>query len=152
MVPSVTKGGTQKLPPKFKIVETYRHDHSLESSWGALSDEFLGHLITYIQISSGSRNEFIKNWLNLPEYNEPGSTLLYSLKWRSYVKWKSEKIPNFVLYIDHTIVPYGTTGPPGSEAACRRPRHQTTPFLWRHIDRETTFTQCLFSNWKGKRT
>jgi hypothetical protein len=32
------EGGTQKLPPKFKIVEAYWHDHSLESSWGALSD------------------------------------------------------------------------------------------------------------------
>jgi hypothetical protein len=34
----VTKDGTQKLPQKFNIVETYWHDHSLESSWGALSD------------------------------------------------------------------------------------------------------------------
>jgi hypothetical protein len=33
MVTSVTKGGTQKLPNKFKIVETYWHDHSSESSW-----------------------------------------------------------------------------------------------------------------------
>jgi hypothetical protein len=41
MVTPVTKGmkgGTQKLPQKFMIVETYWHDHSLESSWGALSD------------------------------------------------------------------------------------------------------------------
>jgi hypothetical protein len=38
MVTSVTKGGTQKLPQAFKIVETFWHDHSLESSWGALSD------------------------------------------------------------------------------------------------------------------
>jgi hypothetical protein len=35
-VTSVTKGGTQKLPKKYNIVETYWHDHSLESSWGAL--------------------------------------------------------------------------------------------------------------------
>jgi hypothetical protein len=28
----VTNGGTQKLPKKFKNVETYCHDHSLESS------------------------------------------------------------------------------------------------------------------------
>jgi hypothetical protein len=27
----------QKSPPKIKIGETYWHDHSLESSWGALS-------------------------------------------------------------------------------------------------------------------
>jgi hypothetical protein len=38
MVTSVHKGRTQKLPQKFKIVETYWHDHSLESSCGALSD------------------------------------------------------------------------------------------------------------------
>jgi hypothetical protein len=38
MVTSVTKGGTQKLPKTLKIVETYGHDHSLESSWGAVSD------------------------------------------------------------------------------------------------------------------
>jgi hypothetical protein len=38
MVTSVTKGGTQKLAKEFKIVETYRHDHSLESFRGALSD------------------------------------------------------------------------------------------------------------------
>jgi hypothetical protein len=38
MATSVTKGGTQKLPQKIKIVETYCHDHSLESSRGALSD------------------------------------------------------------------------------------------------------------------
>jgi hypothetical protein len=34
----VTKGGTHKLPKKFKIIKTYWHDHSLESSWVALSD------------------------------------------------------------------------------------------------------------------
>jgi hypothetical protein len=38
MATSVTKGGTKKLSKKLKIVETYRHDHSLESSGGALSD------------------------------------------------------------------------------------------------------------------
>jgi hypothetical protein len=27
MVTSVTKGGTQKLPKKFKIAKTYRHDN-----------------------------------------------------------------------------------------------------------------------------
>jgi hypothetical protein len=31
MATSVTKGGTQKLPKQFKIVETYPQDHSLES-------------------------------------------------------------------------------------------------------------------------
>jgi hypothetical protein len=35
---SVTKGGTQKLPQKFKIVETYWRDHSLESSCVARPD------------------------------------------------------------------------------------------------------------------
>jgi hypothetical protein len=39
---SVTEHGTQKLAKKFKIVETYRHDHSLESSRGALSDGRIG--------------------------------------------------------------------------------------------------------------
>jgi hypothetical protein len=44
----------------------------------------------------------------------------------------------------------GTPGPPpGSEAACSRPGHQTAPFWWRH-EREIDFTQCLFLNWKWK--
>jgi hypothetical protein len=38
MATSDTKGGTQKFPKQFKIVKTYGHDHSLESSRGALSD------------------------------------------------------------------------------------------------------------------
>jgi hypothetical protein len=38
MVTSVTEGGTQKWPNKFKIVGPYWRDHSLESSWGALFD------------------------------------------------------------------------------------------------------------------
>jgi hypothetical protein len=38
METSVTNGWIQKLPKKFKIVETYWHDHSLESSGGALDD------------------------------------------------------------------------------------------------------------------
>jgi hypothetical protein len=38
MATSVTKGGTQKMPKISKIVKRYWHDHSLESSWGALSD------------------------------------------------------------------------------------------------------------------
>jgi hypothetical protein len=44
MVNFVTKGRTQKLPKIFKIVEIYWHNHSLKSSWGALSDvnHFLG--------------------------------------------------------------------------------------------------------------
>jgi hypothetical protein len=37
-VTNMTKGGMQKLPKKFKTVETNWHDHSLESFWGALSD------------------------------------------------------------------------------------------------------------------
>jgi hypothetical protein len=48
MVTSVTKGG--KLPENFKIVGTYWHDHSLESSWGALSD---GTISFFIQPFSG---------------------------------------------------------------------------------------------------
>jgi hypothetical protein len=38
MMTYLTKGRTQKLAQKFKIVKTYWHDHSLESSWKALSD------------------------------------------------------------------------------------------------------------------
>jgi hypothetical protein len=38
MVTSVAEGGTQKLPKICKIIKTLWHDHSLESSWGALSD------------------------------------------------------------------------------------------------------------------
>jgi hypothetical protein len=38
MVTSVNKGGTQKLPKEFTIVQTYWHDHSLERSPGALFD------------------------------------------------------------------------------------------------------------------
>jgi hypothetical protein len=37
-VTNMTKGGTQKLPKTFKGCRTYWHDHSLESSGGALSD------------------------------------------------------------------------------------------------------------------
>jgi hypothetical protein len=62
MVTSVTKDGTQKLPQNFKIVETYWHDHSIESSWGALSDDitlvfqlFSGkmHFLIFFQKTSG---------------------------------------------------------------------------------------------------
>jgi hypothetical protein len=37
-----TKGRTQKWPKKLKIVETYSHDHSLESSSRAHSDGTIG--------------------------------------------------------------------------------------------------------------
>jgi hypothetical protein len=30
--------GAPKLPKQVKVVERYYHDHSLESSWGAISD------------------------------------------------------------------------------------------------------------------
>jgi hypothetical protein len=32
------QGRDTEIDPKFKIVITYWHDHSLKSSWGALSD------------------------------------------------------------------------------------------------------------------
>jgi hypothetical protein len=35
---SFTKVGHRNWPKNVKIVKTYWHDHSLESSWGALSD------------------------------------------------------------------------------------------------------------------
>jgi hypothetical protein len=44
-VTSVTKDGTQKLPKKIKIFETYSHDHSLESSRGTLSDGSISFFI-----------------------------------------------------------------------------------------------------------
>jgi hypothetical protein len=31
------RAGHKNCPPKLKIVDTYRHDHSLERAWGALS-------------------------------------------------------------------------------------------------------------------
>jgi hypothetical protein len=52
MVTSVTKSGTQKLAKKIKIVETYWHDHSLESSGVALSD---GTISSSIQPFSGEK-------------------------------------------------------------------------------------------------
>jgi hypothetical protein len=59
MVASVTKGGTHKLYKRFiKIVETYWHDHSLESSWGALSD---GTICFSIQFQPFNSNFLGKN-------------------------------------------------------------------------------------------
>jgi hypothetical protein len=56
MVTSVTKGGTQKLPKQSKIVVTYWHDHSLESSWEALSDSTIIFSI-YIYIYDTQKNQ-----------------------------------------------------------------------------------------------
>jgi hypothetical protein len=47
LVTSVTKGGTQKFPQKFKIVGTYWHD-LLGSSWGALSDGTISFSIRFL--------------------------------------------------------------------------------------------------------
>jgi hypothetical protein len=41
----VTEGEKQNLPKKFKIVTTYRHDNSLESSCSALSDDTISFKI-----------------------------------------------------------------------------------------------------------
>jgi hypothetical protein len=49
MVTVVTKGGTQKLPQKNQIVESYWHDHSLESSSEALSDSTISFSINPFQ-------------------------------------------------------------------------------------------------------
>jgi hypothetical protein len=54
--PSVTKGRTQKLPKEIQIVKTYWHDHSLESSWVALSD---GTITFSIQLFSGEKKKFL---------------------------------------------------------------------------------------------
>jgi hypothetical protein len=49
------QGGTQKLS-KNKIIETYWHDHSLESSWGALSD---GTIILFDSTILGGKMHFL---------------------------------------------------------------------------------------------
>jgi hypothetical protein len=71
MVTSVTRGrgGAQKSP--FKIVETYWYDHSLESSWGELSEMVL--LV------------FRFNHLLTPP--KPWTLLSSSLKWSSPTCW-----------------------------------------------------------------
>jgi hypothetical protein len=53
MATSDTKRGTQKLPKNFGIVKTYWQDYSLESSWGALSDD------TTISFSIHSKMHFL---------------------------------------------------------------------------------------------
>jgi hypothetical protein len=58
MVTSVTKGRTQKLPKKCKIVETYRHDHSFESSWGALYDGTINFFDSTIFFGKNAFSEF----------------------------------------------------------------------------------------------
>jgi hypothetical protein len=47
MVTSITK--CWKLPQKFKIVETYWHDHSLESYWGAFSDGTISFRFNFLR-------------------------------------------------------------------------------------------------------
>jgi hypothetical protein len=60
--------GTQKsCPKKCRIVETYWHDHSLESSWGALSDG----TITLRQPFRGNVH-FLYNILGAISCFEPG--------------------------------------------------------------------------------
>jgi hypothetical protein len=49
---SVAKGRTQKLPPKFKIVETYWHDHSF---WKAVEEHLYGTISLSIQLYSGGK-------------------------------------------------------------------------------------------------
>jgi hypothetical protein len=55
----VTKGGTQILPKITKIVATYWHDHSLESSWGALGTISFGemHYLNFI-----TKNPFLEEF------------------------------------------------------------------------------------------
>jgi hypothetical protein len=73
----VTKGVAQKLPKHFRIVGTYWHDYSLESSWGALSDGSIGSTIL-------RRIYFINLWL-------PGKTRRKSLglvlSWVFFIKF-----------------------------------------------------------------
>jgi hypothetical protein len=42
------RAGHKKLPQKFRIMETYWHDHSLESSWEALSDGAISCSIQFV--------------------------------------------------------------------------------------------------------
>jgi hypothetical protein len=56
MVTRVTESRTQKLTKKFKIVETYWHDHSLESSWGA---RFYGTISSSFQLFLGGKMHFL---------------------------------------------------------------------------------------------
>jgi hypothetical protein len=69
MVTYVTKGGTQKLPQKFKIVETYWHDHSLESCWGGLSDGTI----------SFSIHSFFWEKMHFLNFSEKPQSLSYSV-------------------------------------------------------------------------
>jgi hypothetical protein len=80
MVTSVTKGRTQKLPQKIKIVENYWHDHSLESSWELLS---VGIISFLIQPFSGEGGAFH----NFSEKN----SVLNSLK-TGGILWKFQKV------------------------------------------------------------
>jgi hypothetical protein len=68
MVTSVTKGRTEKLPKTVQIVETYCHDHSLESTWEALSD---GTISFSILPSSGNAfSDFY--FLKQPQFKRQG--------------------------------------------------------------------------------
>jgi hypothetical protein len=74
---SLRTGGdfrTQKLPKTFKIVKTYMywHDHSLESSWGALSDGTIS-----FQPFNNFRGKSIF-WIFL---KKPQSLMRFALKW-----------------------------------------------------------------------
>jgi hypothetical protein len=64
MVTSVTKCGTQKLPKIVEIVETYRHDHSLESSCGALSDGTRRYSIRFISGEEIAFSTYFSNKLS----------------------------------------------------------------------------------------
>jgi hypothetical protein len=62
---SVTMSGTQKSRKQFKIVWTYWHDHSLESSWGALSDGTIGFPIQLFFGGKIAFSEFFTKHLSL---------------------------------------------------------------------------------------
>jgi hypothetical protein len=91
MVTSVTKGRTQKLPKQFNIIETYRHDLSLESSWAweALSD---GTIISSIQPFSREKCIF---WIFLKKPLSLKSLIIVKRgsprrgQWSIFEKWRS---------------------------------------------------------------
>jgi hypothetical protein len=78
--------GSESAPPKIKIVETYRHYHSLESSWGALSDgtiSFPNHF--------WGKNHFLFLFLKKPhfleEINLAKGSLILTIQDRASIRW-----------------------------------------------------------------
>jgi hypothetical protein len=78
---SVTKDGTHKLPQKYKIVETFWHDHSLESCWGALFSD--GTIICRTDIQSDPPRGVSYSPSQVCLHITP----MFNLKWKFSQKW-----------------------------------------------------------------